>query len=314
VSTQRGLVRAAVWLAMTAVLAGSAVAYLNYRSGRGPADAARRYFAALARGDAPAALANAVPPAGGHALLTSAVLAEQLRLAPIRDVRVGVAAGRADRKTVPVHYLLAFPDQSQRVSARVDVRRTGGRWRVADPTATVTLAFAAARDRALVAGRRPSNRAITVFPGALPVRFDTPYLQLFVNSRAVAPGGHGRLAVSVQLTAAGRTAVLRGLVPMLRRCAAGRASAPTCPLPSSRYVPFTLRGRLIDDPARTLQLGIESGAPGTISIGGSIEFRGSFQLLSFDNIASRHTGELTIPVFARAFPVAPLRIRFEDVT
>jgi hypothetical protein len=59
---------------------------------------------------------------------------------------------------------------------------------------------------------------------------------------------------------------------------------------------------------------VRPGRPGTISIGGTVHFRGRYERLSFDNVAGRHAGSLIIPVYAQAFPVAPLRIRFQDVS
>src|SRR4051812_31040755 len=85
---RRALYWIAVLVALAGLVGGAAYAYVAYRATSGPDGAVKGYFAALARSDAPAALAFGDVPAGPHELLTSAVLAEQQRIAPLHHVQI----------------------------------------------------------------------------------------------------------------------------------------------------------------------------------------------------------------------------------
>jgi hypothetical protein len=98
----------AVLLSAAAVLGGSAYAICAHRADPGPQDAVTGYFAALTRGDAPAALAFGAVPRGPHEFLTSAVLAEQQRIAPMRDVRISGVSRTGSRAAVRFSYRLGF--------------------------------------------------------------------------------------------------------------------------------------------------------------------------------------------------------------
>jgi hypothetical protein len=100
-------------------------------------------------------------------------------------------------------------------------------------------------------------------------------------------------------------AVRAGLAACLRTGGAGR-----CPLPSDRYVPGSLHGTLSGSPADAVSLTVAGDPAGVIDVSGTIGFEGSYRRLDFDNVASGHTGPLRLPLSARAYAVAPLRLHW----
>ncbi|HET6209080.1 MAG TPA: hypothetical protein VFD94_01780, partial [Jatrophihabitans sp.] len=111
-----------------AVVFGSA-ATSQYRADRAPGAVVERYFAALAAGDAPGALALSDHPEPAP-YLTSTVLRQQLSLARIADVVVHGTARHGRTATVQVSYRLDFAAASSRVVDAVDLVRAGSSWRL----------------------------------------------------------------------------------------------------------------------------------------------------------------------------------------
>ncbi|WAX59254.1 hypothetical protein M6B22_10935 [Jatrophihabitans cynanchi] len=315
VRRHRGAFWAAVLLSVLALGGGTAVAYQAYRSTAGPDGAVRGYLAALADSDAPAALAFGDLPAGPHTLLTDAVLREQQRIAPIRRVQVVSVDQAGNQAQVAVRYRLEFATGVQIVNDTVAVHRRGHAWRL-DRTAVATdLHLAQAADRATVLGAAVPDGTVLAFPGAVPIRFDTPYLQLVPQSASVSfarpNAGQGRVEVSE----AGRKAVGAALEKALRGClAAGKAADPVCPLPSDRFVPGSLSGRITGSAAGSMNLDVEDAAAGAIEITGSVPFTGSYRELTFDNLDVHKQGTLQLPLASAAYPVSPIVIRWKAGT
>jgi hypothetical protein len=311
----RGLFWLAALVGLVAVVGGGTYAYFGYSSVSGPDGAVRGYFAALARGDARAALAYGQVPTGSRALLTSDVLRAQQRLAPLRHTHVLGVAQSGHSAAVSVTYQLMFASGPQQVNATVDAVERNGSWRLAATAVATRLELEQAGERATLDGVAvPAGRAL-IFPGAVPIRFDSPYLQLQSGTESVRFGGRAVTELSVQVTADGRSAIAHRLAQELDRCVgpSARAGSP-CPLPSGRVVPGSLSGALGTVSATDLHFAVDSDPSGVILVSGTVSFHGTFQQLTFDNVPVVRRGELKLPVTAYAYAVTPLDVRFRSTS
>ncbi len=314
VPRHRGLFWSAVVASLLALVGGSAYAYVTYAATAGPDGAVKGYFAALARGSAPAALGFGDLPAGPHELLTSKVLAVQRKLAPIRHVHITGVQRSGDTANVGVRYDLAFADGSRTVSDDVPVLRRHGSWRLARTAAATQLSLDEAQDRATVLGGAVPDGDLLLFPGAVPITFDTPYLQLAPATRSVALSAPDETDLSVQVTAPGRAAVETAVVAALRSCLAGGPRAdPRCPVSSDRAVPGTLRASFnAGDLRRALRIALASTARGLITISARLVLDGHYTALDFENQPSTKAGPVSLPLHASAYPTAPLTVTWTE--
>jgi hypothetical protein len=304
----------AVLIALAALLGGSLYAYVGYRETSGPDGAVKGYFAALARSDAPAALGFGDLPSGPRDLLTSEVLAEQQKIAPLHDVHITDVARAGSEATVRFSYQLRFARGNQQVTGSLRVEDHDSGWRLAQTAVATTVRLDQATDRLTFAGSSVPEGQTLLFPGALPVRFDTSYLMLDPDTSDVQFGGGSTIAVSVEPTAAARAQLTTDIGQQVAACAAGARPTAVCPLPSSRYVPGSLRGRVIGDVARKLTFGVSSDAAGTITTTGTVLFNGRYRRLAYDNVAQSRRGRLRLPITASSYAVAPLSVRFASRT
>lgn len=307
---RRGLFWSAVALALAAVLGGSIAAYVGYQATAGPDGAVRGYFAALAASDAPRALGFGDLPDGPHTLLTSTVLEEQQRLAPIRDVSVIATDRRGDRATVTVQYRLNFAEGPQQAVDTVEVVKKGRSWRLVRTAVATELDVTEARNRLAVLGAGVPEGTVLLFPGALPLRPDTTYLQLDPGTSSVRLSDGSSTPVDVQVSAAGRAAVTASVRTALAKCLAGGAAAdPRCPLPSDRYVPGSLRATVSPKALATLSLAVAPDPNGVIRISApALPVTGRYRVLDFDNLPVSRSGTIKLAVSAQAYAVAPLTI------
>lgn len=307
----RGLFWSAVVVALALVVGGGAIAYRGYAATAGPDGAVRGYFAALQRGDAPAALAFGTVPRGPRTLLSRTVLREQLKLAGIHDVAITSVDRSGDTARVSVTYVLAFADQRQIIHDSVVVRRSGGSWRLERSVVVVQILLAQASDRATLAGTSLSADPVLMFPGAIPITFDTPYLQLDPGGRAVQMDTNGQDDLAVVVTSAGVNAVTQALAAALPACLAGApTAAPDCPRPSPRAVPQSLRGATVG-PLKPSII-VATGASGRIEVSAQATVRGTYRLLNFNNVAVTKSGTVTLPVRASAYATPPIRLAWSD--
>ncbi|PZS20016.1 MAG: hypothetical protein DLM57_02550 [Pseudonocardiales bacterium] len=306
----RGLFWAGVLLALSALVGGGLFAYLAYAATAGPDGAVKGYFAALARGNAPAALGFGDPPAGAHQLLTSTVLGAQLEIAPIRHVDIVATKQTGDTATVSVRYELGFVDGSRQVSDDVKVVRRDGTWRLTRTAATTRLRLLGARDRATILGAVVSDEPLLVFPGAVPITFDTPYLRLDAESSSVKLSTPAESHLTAQVTAAGRSVVGAAVLAALRGCLAGGAHAdPRCPLPAARAVPGSLRGSVTAaEVRRSATFGVAASSTGVITVWGHITLSASYAALDFSNQPVAKHGVVTLALTASTYAKDPVTI------
>lgn len=291
------------------LVAGVVVGTIGLASTPSPGSVVRSYFAALSRGDAAEALAYGRVPPGVHPLLTSDVLREQQRIAPLRDVTIEATHEHGARAGVDVRYTLAFPGQDEAVSAHLGLHRSGGDWRLNRAAVPIRLLPSGGRQRESILGARLPSRTVLMYPGAFPIRLDTPYLQLDPAKDTVTFDLPGSTGVYLRVTDRGRAAMRHAVRAALRRCVT-RGHDPRCPLPSERYVPGSIHG-VINGGLRATSVLVETLEPiGTLRLAGSARIAGSWQRLDFHNQRVTGRGHLDLELHAVAYAKPPLRVRW----
>ncbi|MCW2497856.1 hypothetical protein [Jatrophihabitans sp.] len=296
-------------MALLVAVGGFTVAYASYRDRQGPAGAVRGYLKAVARGDASAALGYGRLPAGGTPFLTAAVLHQQLQIAPLRDVTVVSTSTHGSTAKVTYSYSLDFSSGEVRISDTVGVVKEGGRWVLSRVAATPDLTMTQASDRASLAGVAVPTGRTALFPGAIPITFDTPYLRLTLDTEQLRLSDTSTADLTVELTGTGNSHFKSALSAALAACASGASAVVSCPVPSSQFVPGSMRGTLHLD-SKGLALGVEPNPAGSVSIAGTANFVGTYRTLDFNDIAQSKKGKLTVPFQAVGYAVEPLSLRF----
>jgi len=243
-----------------------------------------QYFQALQNGDAAAALGFGTVPAGSHDLLTPTVLAAQNAIAPIDGVAVKDVLPSGDSAVVDVTYTVGRQAEQDSVS----VARHGHGWRLDDSAIPVHLNPTGGSALASFAGDQVPGGDYLMFPGAVPVTYDTPDLELVPYASVVRFVGNGSVDVEAAVTAVGMTAVVPALRGALAQCLAGRSDAqPLCPVPDDdQDVPGSLRGTVTGVDPGKLDVTVVS-ADGRIDIAGTVSVKATYQELDRNNIASR---------------------------
>ncbi len=188
----------AALIATFALVGGAFVAVSSYLSSAQPGTVAVAYFAALARDDAAQALSYGPLPAGDHAYLTAEVLKAQLAVGAITDIHV-LSVTTADRDaggsataSVNLSYTIRGPASAPHIATdTVPMIRSGRHWWLAATAVSTKVGLAQAAKRATFAGTAFPSTAVLLFPGALPISFDTPNLEL-ANPNASVHFGLGR--------------------------------------------------------------------------------------------------------------------------
>lgn len=311
----RALDRGWFWIgvltALLALTAGLVIAVLGYTAEDDPGSTVRDYFAALGRADAPAALALGTIPAGPRGLLTSEVLAAQQKLAPISNVSIVSSSRHGSQASVAVSYRLGFAGAPQQENDQVTLTRRDGRWRLDRVAVATQLRLLQAADRASILGAPVPDGSTLLFPGAVPVGFDTPYLELPPSIAAVGLDSANSTDLRVAVSAAGRQAVFTAIAAQLRGCLQPKAD-PRCPLPTDRIVPGTLRGRVDGDISSVVNLAVAVSARGAITVDGQVLFTGTWRALSFENVAEPQRGDLKLPVEGMTYLTTPLHIVWQQ--
>lgn len=298
-----------VLVAVALLATGTTLAWQGYAATAGPDGVVRGYFAALARGDASDALAFGALPDGPHTMLTGTVLEAQQRIAPIRHVSVGHVARHGATAAVPVRYVLAFPGKPIPVDVTVHLHRHGGDWRLDQVAVPTELDVGAAAQRMTVVGAGVPSGPTLLFPGALPIGFDTPYLALDPQQDTVTFGAPPTVTVAAVPTPAAQTALLAQTRRMLQTCVTGSPDV-ACPLPDERYVPGSLHGTLAGSLQNAVVRVDPSDRAGTLDVSAEAAVHGSYRKLGFDNVATAGTGTVTAEIHAAAYAVPPLRLHW----
>jgi hypothetical protein len=295
---------------LIALIGGGLLAWRSYPEPMSPQQVARAYFAALARSDAPGALGLGSVPPGPHQFLTSAVLRRQERIAPMRGVAINDVVRNGARAHVAYRYVLGFAGGDQIYTGTLGLEHTASGWRLTRAAVPTQLVLSRAVDRLTFAGIGFPSRRTLLFPGALPARFDNPYLRLDPATAAVAPATGARMFVTVEPTAFAKARLLDGLRHAIDRCNRAVRPQPACPQASTAVVPGSLRGQLLRPLSGGITFGV-SGAAGELTMTGSVTFVGRYSELGHDNVERQRTGRLLLPVSAAAYPVSPLALRLD---
>ena len=270
----------------------------QYRSERSAPAVVRRYFAALAAGDAEAALGfGTTPPKGNY--LTGAILRQQLDRAPLADLTVQRTDLAGNRGTVTVRYQLRFGTGVEQRTDVVPVSRHGSSWRLDRVAARVEVAVTSAgADRVTLAGGRLPSAPVLLFPGALPLGTDTSAVAVDGRPALSLSPAQQTSEITVSVTAAARSRLQRSLDRALAGCLAGTAPQANCPQPGdARPVPGSLRGTALPQ-QQPLQINLALG--GRLELSGSVPVRGSWQDWDFNNQAVRRTGDTQLDLHASA--------------
>ena len=279
----------------------------RYAARSGPESVVRDYFAALAAGAAPAALALAADPPSGR-WLTSVVLRQQLQAAAITGIAVLGSTRAGTTATVRVRYQLRYPDGAREVTDTARLVRHGSSWRLSRVAAPVRVtADATDVGRLRLAGRRLPAAAVTMFPGALPLTADPPALRALVDSgdQPVVRLADPSLAVRARLTIppALRAQAEQALDRLVARCLAAGSHDPLCPLPvGGRPIPGTLHGS-----ARPIEPGSARVVlqRGVLSVRARLTVQGSWQAWDYQNQVVARRGTATVDLAARVAPGRP---------
>jgi hypothetical protein len=278
----------AVLLATALTLGGAAVAVGAYTADAQPDTVVRAYFAALRRGDAAGALGYGTVPAGPGGLLGQAVLAAQRAAGPIEGLVVRGVRRSGDTAEVSITYTVDLRSGPAAVSDTVPVVRHGHGWRLVRSAVLERIRPGSGSVLAAVAGSAVPSGEFPMFPGAVPVGYDSPNLEPAPESRVVRFAGSGSLPVNAAVSAAGRAAIAPAVRVALAACLAGRsATQPLCPLPDAAAgVPGTLRGRVTGPVSLSFQV---DTVDGEIGVHGTAPVVGTYQHLDDNNIVSRET-------------------------
>jgi hypothetical protein len=299
----RGVFWVAVLTSLVALVAGTFTAVTTYAGATAPDAIATEYFRALSHGDAARALAFGDLPAGPRTYLTSGVLRAALKVAGISDVTVLSVDRRGDTANVNVQYQLGFRRKQVTVSDEVALSRHGGSWRLAATAVLFRIAAPLAGHRLTLAGAALPERAVLVFPGALPVGVDTPNLE--IGEQVVHLTESKPRTVRPTLSTAGKRAVQAAVASALRACL-GPNPSPSCPVPTdARVVPGTVHGTLSGDLGQELTIQVAPGPDSVLDIRGSVAVRGSYRQLDFDNLPIAKSGTTDLAIRAHCNATNP---------
>jgi len=298
----RGLFWAGVLCAVVLVVAGGAVAWFAYRQTDGPDGAVRGYFEAIARDDAAAALGYGTVPHGATPYLTDAVLKQQSAIAPMSGIGITDVTQHGRTAEVGYTYRLDFADGPQQVKGTLRTSEHGTRWRLDTVAAHVGLQLAQAQNRAALATTPIPVDPVWLFPGAIPIRFDSPDLELAASTDDVRLSDVGTISLRAQVAPAAKERLTRQLTAMLHTCVTSTSLAQTadCPLPDDRYVPGSLHGTIARTSVDGLGYNVALDAGGELTVGGHVTFHGTYDVLDFQDVVHHRSGALSIPVQAQA--------------
>jgi hypothetical protein len=307
------LVGAGTCLVIAVALAS--VAAVQFSASRNPSSVAKRYFAAVASGDAAAALAfaSAPPTADTGPFLTAAVLAQQRKVAPISGISVSDTVISGSSATVSVHYTLTFPDGPKSRTDRVQLVKRGSSWRLDRVGGVVSLgASAAGSDRLTFVGRPIPPVPVQLFPGAVPVATDSPSV-LVSDDPAVSLGTTTSvIALRPTLSDAARQLASDGVETALRKCLAVTSTDPLCPMiEGGRPVPGSLHGTLTkkiaaSDPTVTLA----SAGKGIIAINVEASVKASWKVWDFNNQQVARSESTTVTIVATSSVDSPQTVEW----
>jgi hypothetical protein len=304
----RGLFWLAMVIAIFAFAGGGYIAVNSYLGSAQPGDVATAYFAALAKGQAARALSYGPVPAGDRSYLTAEVLRDQLDAGAIGSVQVLSVARTGQTARVNVSYQLRGPTGSHVVTDAVPMIEKDRHWWLSESAVSTKVGLAQATQRAAFAGTAFPAGSVLLFPGALPITFDTPNLQLGAPDSTVQFTTSHNTALSVEASAAGIAAARSMVSTSFAACLAGTSASAFCPVPTIngtaavRAVPGSLRGTVSPTATDGLAVTVTPDANGLLQVQGTVSVDGHYQSLSYSNSASVVTdAKISVPISAQCY-------------
>jgi hypothetical protein len=294
----RGVAWLAAVIALFALVGGGYLAVASYLSSAEPGDVAMAYFNSLARGDAARALSYGPVPAGDRRYLSAEVLKAQLAAGAIsapQVISIAKTPGHPDSSTVNLSYRLTTPDGASRtVTDVVPMIRKDRHWWLAASAVTTRVGLQQATQRATFAGTALPDQAVLLFPGALPITFDTPNLELSGIESTVQFNVSDNSRVGVEASPAGITAARSSVGTALAACLGASSTDVFCPAPGNgsstvRAVPGSLRGTLAPKATDGLTVTVPNDAHGLFVVAGTVTVNGKYLALSYTNVATPMT-------------------------
>jgi hypothetical protein len=300
-------------VAVLAVVGGIAFAVTALTDVASPRSTVSDYFAALRRADAPAALSLGPRLNGDTRLLTSAVLREQQRLGPISEVTIGGTTKDGSRATVAVSYLVGGLTPTTHTET-IALHRKGNGWELDRSASLVSVHVRNAAHRTTLAGSAVPSTPVHVFPGVLPLRFDTAALQMDPKVPTVRLSADADLDVGVALSEAGRRALAAQLDSAVAACL---AHPPTpCPLEATatRTVPGSLRGTVTAPPSAGPPQLVLSGtdADGLVTASGTFKADVQWTVLDFENQPQQKHGTVSVDYSAQLYVSRPAALFWQS--
>jgi len=311
-SRRRGRFWVAVLAALAAVVGGGLVTANAWTRESAPNTAAVAYFHALGRGDAAAALALGEVPSGVHTYLTSEVLAASRKIATMSDVHLLSVERTGHTAKVTLQYQLNYAGGPTTVTDSVATVRRGRSWRLTKTAVPVDIQVEAASARMSIAGAPVPSRTVLFFPGALPISLDTPNLEL--ANQVVHLNGAVPHTITPRVSRPGKQAVGAAVAAAVSGCIGGRASGPCPPPDDQRVVPGSVRGTVTGDVADQMRVSVESDASGRLRVIGTVDVKGSYQRLDFDNLPVHKTGPVELSIYALCDATDPSKIVWEPTS
>jgi hypothetical protein len=303
----------ALAVAVVAVVGGSVTAISDYLSTSSPAGVVAGYFSALASGDAPGALSFGAVPSGDRSFLTTPALRDELAVAQIRDVRVGSMTGSGGTRQAAVGYRLQYSWGSRQVADTVGLVKVGSRWKLADSAVSATVSLDNALQRASFAGTAVPRTVVDLFPGAIPLVFDTAILQLPAGVGVVRFDGSSTADMQAGVSDVGTRAIEAAMASAVTACLTAATPQALCPDPTvnTRAVPASMHGTLIAS-TLTVAASVQPDSDGKISITGGFQVNGSYRSLNYDNQASTTTGTFEVTYLAHCFATTATSIVWDE--
>jgi hypothetical protein len=291
----RGLAWLAAVIALFVLVGGGYLAISSYLSSAEPGDVAVAYFNSLARGDAARALSYGPVPVGDRRYLSAEVLKAQLAAGAIsapQVISIAKTPGHPNSSTVNLSYRLTSPGGDDRtVTDVIPMIRQDRHWWLAASAVTTRVGLKQATQRATFAGTAVPDQPVLLFPGALPIRFDTPNLELSDAGSTVTFNASDNSRVDVEASPAGISAARSSVGTALAACLAASSTDVFCPTPGNgssavRAVPGSLRGTLAPKATDGLTVTVPNDPHGLFVVAGTVTVNGKYLALNYTNIAT----------------------------
>lgn len=300
------------------VLAGGGVAagllLTGGSSSPGPDAVVRDYLAALARGDAAAALQTGPAPSS-TTFLTDDILKQQQAAAKITDIKIGQVQREGDQARVAVSYKFGAKTED----VRAPVRKVKGKWQIA--ATTVKLDMSESRDvpGLTLYGKPISADTIEVFPGPLKFGSTDPNLKVTdddADDFETTPGEHLGPFLEAELTDKAKKDAIAAVQSSLQRCVKAHDLRPAkCPQETwdFQFVNGSARWKIVNDLNSGLRVDTSSTHPGVADVVGTIQWQVTYKYKDFDDkVKSKTSADVSFLDASVDLSKSPPAVKLDD--